>query len=59
MKFTTFASALALASSVLSAPSVITRRSPTGSFEIIAYDIEDAYITTFYSDGTQYRPPKQ
>jgi hypothetical protein len=59
MKFTILGSALALASGALSAPSVVTKRNPTGSFEIIAYGIEDAYIKTFYSDGNQYRPPKQ
>ncbi|KAJ5772237.1 hypothetical protein N7520_002766 [Penicillium odoratum] len=54
MKLTTFPS-LALASSTLAAPSLaISKRDPSGSFELLAYDVTDDGIKLFYSDGLAY-----
>lgn len=53
MKFTTCASALALATGVMSAPSLtVEKRNPTGSFELIAYGAESTAIPMFFSDGS-------
>lgn len=58
MKFSTLASSiLALATTVVGAPSLALKRNPTGSFEIIAYGIEDGYIKLFYSDGPSRLQP--
>jgi hypothetical protein len=52
MKFTTFTSALALASGALAAPSLaIEKRNPSGSFQLVAYGVASSAIPMFYSDG--------
>ncbi|KAJ5652291.1 hypothetical protein N7507_009717 [Penicillium longicatenatum] len=55
MKFTTFTSALALASGALAAPSLaIEKRNPSGSFQLVAYGVASSAIPMFYSDGLAY-----
>ncbi|KAJ5594338.1 uncharacterized protein N7459_000546 [Penicillium hispanicum] len=56
MKFNLLTSALALASGALSLPSEagLEKRNPTGSFELVAYDVTSTYIKLFYSDGLAY-----
>lgn len=53
MKFTTFATFLALTSGSLAAPAgeALEKRNPTGSFSLIAYGAASSYIKIFYSDG--------
>ncbi len=53
MKFNTLATFFALTSGSLAAPAgeAIEKRNPTGSFELVAYDIASSYIKIFFSDG--------
>ncbi|KAJ5297329.1 hypothetical protein PENANT_c005G11070 [Penicillium antarcticum] len=57
MKFHLFAATLAWATHAIAVPSMskkLEKRSPSGSFSLVAYGVAESGVNVFYSDGLAY-----